>query len=69
MTNRSAAPQKTGRTSSMRTRRRDPAERVMNQMRALAKGKTIVMTIENPNKNETKMRFVKVRVSPQKKTS
>lgn len=38
-------------------------ERLVNQMRALHKGKDVVFTIPNPNKEETNKRFVKVKVS------
>lgn len=37
-------------------------DRLINQMRALHKGKDVVMTIENPNKTETNKRFIKVKV-------
>lgn len=37
-------------------------ERFVNQMRALHKGKDVVLTVENPNKNETNKRFIKVKV-------
>jgi hypothetical protein len=37
-------------------------ERFVNQMRALHKGKDVVLTIENPNKQETNKRFIKVKV-------
>lgn len=36
-------------------------DRVMNQRLAWAKGKNVVLTIENPNKNETHRRFIKVK--------
>ena len=36
--------------------------RIVNQMRALHKGKDVVMTIENPNKTETNKRFIKVKI-------
>lgn len=38
-------------------------DRILNQMEALKKGKDIVMTIPNPNKEETNKRFIRVRVS------
>jgi hypothetical protein len=38
-------------------------DRVLNQQRALAKGRDIVMTIANPNKEETNKRFIRVKVS------
>ena len=37
-------------------------ERIVNQMRALHKGKDVVMTIPNPNKNETNKRFIKIKI-------
>lgn len=51
------------RRSSMRTPNRDPAQKILNKMKALDKGKDVVFTIENPNKNETNKRFIKVKVS------
>ena len=38
-------------------------DRCLNQQRALAKGKDVVMTIENPNKTETNKPFIRQRVS------
>lgn len=35
-------------------------ERIANQRRAFALGKNVVVTIENPNKEETNKRFIKV---------
>lgn len=35
-------------------------ERVGNQMKAFLKGKRVMLTIENPNKNETNKRFIRV---------
>ena len=35
-------------------------ERVINQRAAWAKGKNVILTIENPNKNETHKRFIRV---------
>lgn len=51
------------RRSSIRTPNKDSGQRVLNQMNALAKGKDVVFTIENPNKNETNRKFIKQRVS------
>lgn len=34
--------------------------RIVNQRAAWAKGKNVVLTIENPNKNETNKRFIRV---------
>lgn len=39
------------------------ADRMRFKMAALAKGKDVVFTIENPNKNETNKPFIKVKVS------
>lgn len=36
-------------------------ERIVNQRAAWAKGKNVVLTIENPNKNETNKRFIRVK--------
>jgi hypothetical protein len=35
--------------------------RVNNQLDAWIKGKNVVLTVQNPNKNETAKRFIKVR--------
>jgi len=35
-------------------------ERVNNQMTAFLKGKRVMLTIENPNKNETNKKFIRV---------
>ena len=35
-------------------------ERMLNQRDAWAKGKNVVLTIENPNKHETNKRFIRV---------
>lgn len=52
------------RRSSISTRNmHTAAQRVLFKMDALAKGKDVVFTIENPNKNETNKRYIKVRVS------
>ena len=37
-------------------------DRFTNQMKALHKGKDIVMTIENPNKEQTNKRYIRVKV-------
>jgi len=37
--------------------------RFMNQMKALAQGKDVVFTVENPNKEETNKRFIRQKVS------
>ena len=51
------------RRSSIKTRNKDSGQRLLNQMDALSKGKDVVFTMENPNKNETNKRFIKVRMS------
>lgn len=51
------------RLSSMSTRNTDSAQRMLNKIEALRKGRDVVFTIENPNKNETNKRFIKVRVN------
>ena len=48
---------------SMRREYINSSMRVLNQQKALSQGKDIVMTIENPNKNETNRPFIRVRVS------
>lgn len=35
-------------------------ERLANQRAAWAKGRNVVLTIENPNKNQTNKRFIRV---------
>lgn len=51
---------KNERISSISTRVNDPAQHLINQKAAWAKGKRVVLTIPNPNKNETNKRFIKV---------
>ena len=51
------------RRSSISTKNRDPGQRLLNQMAALEKGKDVVFTIPNPNKNETNKPFIRQRVS------
>lgn len=48
------------RISSMKTASRDPSDRVINQLNAWLEGKNVVLTIDNPNKNETAKRFIRV---------
>lgn len=38
-------------------------DRLLNQMAALKQGRDVVMTIANPNKEQTNKRFIKVRMS------
>ena len=40
------------RSSSMKTSQRIPATRLANQLAAHSAGKHVMVTIENPNKNE-----------------
>jgi hypothetical protein len=51
------------RRSSMRTRGFGAcaADRLLWKLDALQKGKTIVETIANPDRNKTNMRFIRVR--------
>jgi ribosomal protein L21E len=35
-------------------------DRIINQLAAFRKGKNVMVTIENPNKNETNKRFIRV---------
>ena len=49
----------------MRSRKRHweegyESDRIMNQLKAHLKGKNVVLTITNPNKNETNKPFIKV---------
>jgi len=37
-----------------------PARRMTNQLKAFLAGKNVVLTIENPNKNETNKPFIRV---------
>ena len=50
-------------TNAMRTEYLQSGERVMNQLAALKQGKDVVMTIANPNKEQTNKKFIKVKVS------
>lgn len=38
----------------------DSSERIMNQLLAHKRGKRVVLTIPNPNKNETNKKFIRV---------
>ena len=49
--------------STRRAMRRDymaSGERLMNQLKAFRKGKRVMVTIPNPNPNETNKRFIRV---------
>lgn len=50
-------------TNVMRSDYLQSGDRVLNQMAALRKGKDVVMTIANPNKEQTNKKFIKVKVS------
>jgi len=45
---------------AMRKEYLESGMRIINQRAAWAKGKNVVLTIENPNKNETNKRFIRV---------
>jgi hypothetical protein len=49
--------------NAMRSDYLQSGERIMNQLRALQKGKDVVMTVPNPNKEATDKKFIKVKVS------
>lgn len=42
---------------------KDPLRRAVNQVRAFAKGKRVMVTIANPNKQETGKPFIRVEAS------
>lgn len=46
--------------NSMRSEYLKSGERLHNQRKAYEAGKNVVVTIENPNKNETNKRFIRV---------
>jgi hypothetical protein len=48
------------RCSSLKTSLRNPATRLINQLAAHSAGKHVMVTVENPNKNETNKPFVRV---------
>ena len=54
------------RRSSMRTRGFgvSPADRLLNKLDALRKGKRIIETIPNPDRSKTNMPFIRVRREP-----
>jgi len=49
--------------NAMRSEYLQSGDRVLNQMAALKQGKDVVMTIPNPNKEQTNKKFIKVKVS------
>jgi hypothetical protein len=38
----------------------DSLDRSINQIKAYAKGKRVMLTVPNPNKNETNKRFIRI---------
>jgi hypothetical protein len=46
--------------NAIRTEYLQSGERLLNQLEAHKKGKRVVLTIRNPNKNETNKKFIKV---------
>jgi hypothetical protein len=51
------------RRSSMKTASKDPGQKMMNIQKAWLKGQNPWITVENPNKNETNKRFIRVRMN------
>ena len=51
------------RKSSISTKVKDPALTMLRKMDALSKGKDVWFTIDNPNKNETNKRKIRVKRS------
>ena len=52
-----------GRPQRSRLRHGDPgyaSQKITNQLKAFLKGKRVMLTIENPNKNETNRRMIRV---------
>jgi hypothetical protein len=45
---------------SKRKEYRGTAEHSINQLAAFYRGRNVVLTVENPNKNETNKRFIRV---------
>jgi hypothetical protein len=50
-------------TNALRSEYLKSGERVINQLKAFRAGKRVMVTIENPNKNETNKRFIRVEAS------
>ena len=48
-------------TNALRRAYMQSGERIMNQLMAWKRGKNVVVTIPNPNKNDTRARFIRVR--------
>jgi hypothetical protein len=51
------------RKSSMRTKTSNPSDKMINKQRAWLNGSNPWITIENPNKEETNKRFIRVRMN------
>ena len=51
------------RRSSIKTSTRNSADRVVNQLKAFYAGKNVMVTIENPNKDQTNKPFIRVPAS------
>jgi hypothetical protein len=49
--------------NAMRSEYLESGDRVANQLAALKAGKDVVMTIPNPNKEQTNKKFIRVKVS------
>lgn len=50
-------------TNALRSEYLASGERVANQLKAFRAGKRVMVTIENPNKEETNKRFIRVEAS------
>lgn len=53
----------TGLKQAMRAGYKQSIDRALNEVRAYAAGKPVMVTIENPNKAETNKRFIRVPAS------
>ena len=50
-------------TNALRSEYLQSSDRILNQMKALRQGKDVVVTMTNPNKEQTNKKFIKVRLS------
>jgi hypothetical protein len=50
-------------TNALRSEYMRSGDRVLNQLAAFRAGKRVMVTIENPNKEETSKRFIRVEAS------
>ena len=55
-------------TKAIRKQYLASGDRIINQLKAFRAGKHVMITIENPNKNETNKRFIRVSASTNWKT-